>query len=138
MREGYVCEAYAHKARSPFGPALCVSIRMHVVHIVHPFTHRRPSHTCVAYVAHRAHIIDRCYIPHVCIIIINDTKVILVHHSATPWIQAFSLVVCARILIPYLLACIKGESVIFHVCRHSSISEKRLYTQCAKRVYNIF
>ena len=142
MREGYVCEAYAHKARSPFGPALCVSIRMHVVHIVHPFTHRRPSHTCVAYIAHRSHIIDGSDVPYGCIIIINDTKSILVHDSVAPWIQAFSLVVYPRILLPYLLTCIKGDRIIFHVGylnrRHSSISEERLYTRCTERVYDIF
>lgn len=123
---------------------MCISTkcphRMHVVHMIHPFTHRRPSHTSIAYVAHRAHIIDRRNVPYGCIIIINHTKIILVHHSVAPWIQAFSLVVCARILLPYLLACIKGDRIIFHVChlngRHSSISEERLYTRCAERMYD--
>jgi len=129
MREGYVCEAYA-----------CVSIRMCVIHMVHPFTHRRPSHTSITYIAHRAHIIDGSDVPYGCIVIINHAKVILVHDSVTPWIQAFSLVVYPCILLPYLLACIKGDRIIFHVChlngRHSSISEERLYTRCAERMYD--
>lgn len=75
-------------------------------------------------------------IPCIHTIIINHTKIVLSHHSVTPWIQAFSLV-CPRILLPYLLTCIKGDCVIFHVCRHSSISEERLYTQCAERMYDM-
>jgi hypothetical protein len=116
--------------------------RMCVIHIVHPFTHRRPSHTCVAYIAYRSHIIDGSDVPYGCIIIINDTKSILVHDSVAPRIQAFSLVVYSCILLPYLLTCIKGDRIIFHVGylnrRHSSISEERLYTRCAERVYDIF
>ena len=113
-----------------------------MIHIVHPFTHRRPSHTSITYIAYRSHIIDGSDVPYGCIIIINDTKSILVHDSVAPRIQAFSLVVCPRILLPYLLTCIKGDRIIFHVGylnrRHSSISEERLYTRCAERVYDIF
>jgi len=116
--------------------------RMCVIHMVHPFAHRRPSHTSITYIAYRSHIIDGSDVPYGCIIIINHTKSILVHDSVTPWIQAFSLVVYPCILLPYLLTCIKGDRIIFHVGylnrRHSSISEERLYTRCAERVYDIF
>lgn len=80
-------------------------------------------------------------IPHIRIIIVNHTKIVLSHHSVTPWIQTFTYGIRSRKLLPYLLARIKGDCVIFHVSdlngRHSSISEERLYTQCAERMYNM-
>jgi len=111
--------------------------RILIVHVIDPFAHGRLSHVHVAHLAHRAHVMDGCHTPRRQIIIIDDTKIFLAHHSLAPWIQACTHRIGSRILIPYLGTGIPCEMVIFHIGHfnggtHSwgSISEGRLYVGC--------